>query len=120
MIGVQILVLIMLDYVNVGCLSLVCFVDMISVGLVCLFQIVCKGWIVVGYDVDFIVVDLKCIEIICNDWIVFKVGWMLYDGKEVIGWFVGMIVCGWWIMWDGDLVILLCGEVVVFQDGVKL
>lgn len=69
-------------------------VDLMSVGLVCVFGIEGKGCIVVGYDVDFSIVDLCVWWIICDVWIVSVSGWILYDGCVVMGWFVYMVVCG--------------------------
>ena len=89
MTGVQTLVPVMLDHVNKGRLSLMCFVDMTSAGPARLFGIAGKGRIAAGYDADFTVVDLKRREKIENRWIASRCGWTPYDGKEVLGWPVG-------------------------------
>src|SRR5215831_16143384 len=59
MTGVQTLVPIMLDHVNAGRLTLARFVDLTSHGPARLFGVARKGWIAVGYDADFTLVDLK-------------------------------------------------------------
>ena len=75
MTGVQTLVPIMLDHVNAGRLSLARFVDLTSAGPARLFGIARKGRIVVGYDADFTVVDLKRSETITNQWVASRAGW---------------------------------------------
>jgi dihydroorotase len=104
MTGVQTLVPVMLDHVNKGRLSLMCFVDMTSAGPARLFGIAGKGRIAAGYDADFTVVDLKRREKIENRWIASRCGWTPYDGKEVLGWPVGTIIRGRRVMWEGELV----------------
>jgi dihydroorotase len=101
--GVQTLVPIMLDHVNVGRLSLARFVDLTSAGPQRIFGIAGKGRIAVGYDADLTVVDLKAERVIENDWIGSKCGWTPFAGRKVNGWPVGTFVRGRLAMWEGDL-----------------
>lgn len=103
MTGVQTLVPLMLDHVAAGRLTLERFVDLSSSGPARLFGIARKGRIVVGYDADFTVVDLKRRATITADWIASRSKWTPYDGKEVTGWPVGTFVRGRKVMWEGEL-----------------
>ncbi|MFG1268576.1 dihydroorotase [Xanthobacter sp. DSM 14520] len=103
MTGVQTLVPLMLDHVAAGRLTLERFVDLSSAGPARLFGIARKGRIVVGYDADFTVVDLKRRATITADWIASRSKWTPYDGKEVTGWPVGTFVRGRKVMWEGEL-----------------
>src|SRR5262249_28015143 len=116
MTGVQTLVPIMLDHVNAGRLSLARFVDLTSAGPARLFGIACKGRIVVGYDGDLTVVDLKRRQTITNAWIASRAGWTPYDGAEVTGWPVGTLVRGARVMWEGELIASGRGEAVRFLE----
>jgi dihydroorotase len=115
--GVQTLVPIMLDHVNKGRLSLLRFVDMTSAGPARLFGIAGKGRIVVGFDADFTIVDLKRRAVIDNHWIASRCGWTPYDGMEVQGWPVGTIIRGSRAMWEGELVKPAQGQPVRFLQA---
>lgn len=104
MTGVQTLVPLMLDHVNVGRLTLQRFIDLTSAGPARLFGIAAKGRVAVGYDADLTIVDMKRREIIRNSWIASRCGWTPYDGKEVVGWPIGTFVRGKKVMWEGDVV----------------
>jgi dihydroorotase len=103
MTGVQTLVPVMLDHVNKGRLSLMCFADMTSAGPARLFGIAGKGRIAAGYDADFTIVDMKRREKIEDRWIASRCSWTPYDGTEVLGWPVGTIIRGRRVMWEGEL-----------------
>jgi len=117
MTGVQTLVLIMLDHVNAGRMSLARFVDMTSAGPNRLFGIANKGRIAVGYDADLTIVDLKRRETITNDWVASRAGWTPYDGVTVTGWPVGTIVRGSTVMWQGELVTPATGQPMRFLEA---
>jgi dihydroorotase len=103
--GVQTLVTILLDHVNAGRLSLSRFVDLTSEGAARIYGIAAKGRIVVGYDADFTIVDLKAKRRIENSWIASKSGWTPFDGMETTGWPVATIIRGRIVMRDGALVL---------------
>ena len=119
MTGVQTLVPIMLDHVNAGRLTLARFVDLTSHGPARLFGVARKGWIAVGYDADFTLVDLKRRETISNRWIASRAGWTPYDGIRVTGWPVGTFVRGARVMWDGELLDPGRGEAVDFLETLE-
>lgn len=119
MTGVQTLVPMMLDHVNAGRLSLARFVDLASAGPARIFNIATKGRIVVGYDADFTIVDMKRRETIRNAWIASKPGWTPYDGVEVTGWPVGTLIRGNKVMWEGELTAPSNGAPVRFMDALK-
>ncbi len=116
MTGVQTLVPLMLDHVAAGRLSLERFIDLSSAGPARLFNIAQKGRIVVGYDADFTVVDLKRRATITNDWIQSRAKWTPYDGKEVTGWPVGTFVRGAKVMWEGEITAPSTGAPIRFMD----
>lgn len=119
MTGVQTLVPMMLDHVAAGRLSLERFVDLTSAGPARLFNIACKGRIVVGYDADFTVVDLKRRATITRDWIASKSQWSPYEGVEVTGWPVGTFVRGRKVMWEGELTGPSGGAAVRFLETLQ-
>lgn len=116
MTGVQTLVPLMLDHVAAGRLSLERFVDLSSAGPARLFDIACKGRIVMGYDADFTVVDLKRRATITNGWIASRAQWTPYNGLEVTGWPVGTFVRGRKVMWEGELTTPSIGAPVRFLE----
>ena len=118
MTGVQTLVPIMLDHVNVGKLTLERFVDLASHGPNRIFGMARKGRIAAGYDADFTVVDMKRRETITNAQAGSKAGWTPYDGKEVTGWPVGTIVRGIRVMWEAEITTPSQGRAVEFSEAV--
>lgn len=119
MTGVQTLVPLMLDHVAAGRLTLERFVDLSSAGPARLFGIARKGRIVVGYDADFTVVDLKRRATITADWIASRSKWTPYDGKEVTGWPVGTFVRGRKVMWEGELTGPATGAPIGFLETLQ-
>jgi len=103
MTGVQTLVPIMLDHLAAGRLTLERFVDLTSAGAARIYNMKGKGRIVVGYDADFTVVDLKAQRKITNQWIVSKCGWTPFDGMKVTGWPVSTIIRGKVVMREDQL-----------------
>jgi dihydroorotase len=103
MTGVQTLVPIMLDHVAAGRLTLERFVDLTAAGPARLFGLKAKGRLVVGYDADFTVVDLKAQRKITNQWIVSKCGWTPFDGMKVTGWPIATIIRGNVVMREDSL-----------------
>lgn len=119
MTGVQTLVPLMLDHIAAGRLTLERFIDLTSAGPARLFGIARKGRIVVGYDADFTVVDLKRRATITNGWIASRAQWTPYDGKEVTGWPVGTFVRGRKVMWEGELTGPSSGQPISFLETLQ-
>ena len=119
MTGVQTLVPLMLDHVAAGRLTLERFIDLTSAGPARLFGIAGKGRIVVGYDADFTVVDLKRRATITNGWIASRAQWTPYDGKDVTGWPVGTFVRGRKVMWEGELTGPSAGQPIRFLETLQ-
>lgn len=119
MTGVQTLVPLMLDHIAAGRLTLERFIDLTSAGPARLFGIARKGRIVVGYDADFTVVDLKRRTTITNGWIASRAQWTPYDGKEVTGWPVGTFVRGRKVMWEGELTGPSSGQPIGFLETLQ-
>jgi len=117
MTGVQTLVPVMLDHVNMGRLTLERFVDLTSAGPQRLFGIRGKGRIAVGYDADLTIVDLGREQMITDEWIESRAGWTPYHGVTVKGWPVGTFVRGRRVMWEGEIMGPASGVPVRFHEG---
>ena len=101
--GVQTLVPVMLNHVNNEKLSLNRFVQLTSANPARLFGIKNKGFIEVGNDADFTVIDLNKERVIENNWIVSKCGWTPYDGMRIKGWPIMTIIRGNIVMREDEL-----------------
>ena len=101
--GVQTLVPVMLNHVNNEKLSLNRFVQLTSANPARLFGIKNKGFIEVGNDADFTVIDLNKERVIENNWILSKCGWTPYDGMKVKGWPIMTIIRGNIVMREDEL-----------------
>ena len=101
--GVQTLVPIMLNHVNNKKLSLNRFVQLTSANPARLFGIKNKGFIEVGNDADFTIIDLNKERVIENNWIVSKCGWTPYDGMKIKGWPVMTVIRGNIVMKEDEL-----------------
>jgi len=114
--GVQTLVPVMLDHVNAGRLTLERFVDLTSAGPARIYNAARKGRIVVGYDGDLTLVDLKAKKTIENSMIASKCGWTPFDGMTVTGWPVATVIRGNIVMRDGEVQGAQIGNAVRFHD----
>jgi dihydroorotase len=114
--GVQTLLPLMLDHVNAGRLSLERLVDLTSAGPARIYNIAGKGRIVVGYDADFSIIDLKARTKITSDWLAYKCGWSPFEGVTVTGWPMATVIRGRIVMRDGELLGDPLGRPVRFQD----
>jgi len=101
--GVQTLVPILLDHVHAGRLSLERFVDLTSTGPARIYGIAGKGRVVLGYDADFTVVDLKLERVIERRWIASRCGWTPFEGIKVVGWPRLTVVRGRLVMREDEL-----------------
>ena len=101
--GVQTLVPIMLNHVNNKKLSLNRFVQLTSANPSKLFKIKNKGFIDIGNDADFTVIDMQKERVIENSWIASKCGWTPYDGMKVKGWPVITVIRGNIVMKEDEL-----------------
>ncbi len=94
MTGVQIILPMMLHWVNEGRLELGKLVELLMENPVKLFGIVGKGKIEPGYDADLAVVDLSRRWTIQDAWIESKSQWTPYDGWEIRGFVESVLVRG--------------------------
>lgn len=101
--GVQTIVPVMLDHVNAGRLSLARLADLMSAGPARVYGLQGKGRLVLGYDADFTIVDVKRRQRIENSWIVTPCGWTPFDGMQVTGWPMATIVRGNLVMREGEV-----------------
>ena len=117
--GVQTLLPLLLDHMNAGRLSLDRLVDLTSHGANRVFGIAGKGRLAVGYDADLTIVDLKQKRTITKDWLVSRVEWSPFEGKEVTGWPKGTIIRGQTVMWEDELVAESIGEPMAFHSSMR-
>jgi dihydroorotase len=78
-------------------------VDLLCHGPQRLYNIRGKGRLVVGYDADITLVDLKEKRTVRHADMATRVGWTPFDGMELTGWPVATLVRGHQVMRDGEL-----------------
>ena len=115
--GVQTLLPLLLDHMAAGRLTLNRLIDLTSAGAQRVFGLAGKGRIVLGYDADFTLVDLKRRQRIEESWLASKCGWSPFAGMTVTGWPVMTIVRGHVVMRDGALQDVPVGEPVRFTEA---
>ncbi len=113
--GVQTLVPVMLNHVNDGKLTLQQFINFVCENPVKIFGIKNKGYIKVGYDADFTIIDLdKEIEI-KNKNIESKCKWSPFNGQIFKGTPVSTIINGEIKMKDGKILGNPSGKPMLFK-----
>jgi dihydroorotase len=117
--GVQTLLLLLLDHMTAGRLTLERLIDLTSAGPARIYGIAGKGRLAVGYDADLALVDLAARREIRNDWIASRCGWTPFDGMTVTGWPVATVVRGRVVMRDGELVGPPIGDLVRFVETLQ-
>ena len=114
--GVQTSLPLLLDHMNAGRLSLQRVVELTSAGPQRIFGIAGKGRIAVGYDADFVLVDLAAKREITDDWIASKCGWTPFDGVNVTGWPIATVLRGAIVMRDDEVLGVPGGRPVRFVE----
>ena len=112
--GVQTLMPVMLNHVNDGRLSLEQLINSVCENPVKIFGIKNKGFIKVGFDADFTIIDMNKKIIIKNENIESKCGWSPFDGFEFKGTPVSVIINGQIKMRDGKILGEPEGKPLVF------
>jgi dihydroorotase len=113
--GVQTLLPLLLDHVSKGRTTLQRVIELTSAGAQRIFGIVGKGRIVVGYDADFTIVDLKKRWTVTDADMQSRSNWSPFTGMELTGKPMGTIVRGNVAMWDGELGAAAGGEPIRFE-----
>ena len=101
--GVQTLMPVMLSHVNDGKLSLSQLMSLVCENPVKIFGIKNKGFIKVGFDADFTIVNMNKEIVIKNKNIESKCGWSPFDGYKFKGTPVFTIIAGSIKMQDGKI-----------------
>lgn len=115
MTGLQTFVPAMLTHVADGKLTLEHLVDLWSHAPARVFGLRHKGFIRLGYDADFTIVDLKQKHTINNQDIVSKCGWTPFHGKELTGKPLYTIIRGNIVMQEGKIIGEPTGKPLVFD-----
>lgn len=115
MTGVQTLLPLMLNHMNLGRLSLQRLVEICCRNPARLYNAIGKGEIRTGFDADFTIVDLNKEVTISNRWIASRSGWTPFDGMKVRGWPVATIVRGTLVMREGQLLGTPIGKPILFD-----
>jgi len=114
--GVQTTLPLMLDHVNAGRLTLERLVDLLCHGPQRIYQIAAKGRIMLGYDGDLTLVDLKAKRTIEESWIASRSGWSPFAGQTVTGWPKATIIRGQIVMRDDEVLGKPTGRPVRFAE----
>ena len=114
--GVQTLLVLLLDHLAAGRLTLARLVDLTSAGPQRIYGIAGKGRIALGYDGDLSIVDLKAQREITGEWLQSKCGWSPFEGMRVTGWPMATILRGQIVMREGECVGKPVGQAVRFVE----
>jgi dihydroorotase len=87
-------------------------VDLMCAGPARVYGLVGKGRLAAGYDADFTLVDMQRRRRIENSWIVSPCGWTPFDGMDIRGWPVGVIVRGRTVMREDDVLGSPIGQLI--------
>ena len=113
--GVQTILPIMLDHVNAGRLSLGRLVDLMAAGPARVYGLLGKGRIAAGYDADFTLVDMRAQRRIENSAMATPAGWTPFDGMQVTGWPVAVVLGGVEVMREDTVLGTPRGRLARFQ-----
>jgi len=116
MTGVQTTLILMLDQVSRGRLSLERLVELCCSGPARVWNAQRKGRLALDFDADLVLVDMAAERRIENDWIESRCGWTPFDGREVTGWPVATLVRGHTVMRDDELIGPPIGKPVEFVE----
>lgn len=97
------MLLILLEFVHEGRLSLETLVKMLCETPCALYGIEHKGFLREGYDADIVIVDPTSTWTITDGWIQSKCGWTPYDGVEVHHRIESVFLRGQPVVRDGKL-----------------
>ena len=114
MTGVQTTLILLLDQVARGRLSLERFVELCCTGPARVWDARGKGAIAVGNDADLVLVDTAAKRTIESAWIESRCGWTPFDGVDVTGWPIATLVRGHTVMRDDELLGPPVGRPVLF------
>ena len=114
--GVETLLPLMLDHANSGRLTLQRLVDLTAAGPARIYGIAGKGRIVVGYDADLALVDLKARRRIEAPKLSSRCGWTPFEGMDVAGWPVMTVLRGRIVMREGKLLAPPAGQPARFLE----
>jgi dihydroorotase len=92
--GVQTLLPVMLNFVSEGLMGLGDLVRLASENPAKLYNIKGKGRVEQGYDADLVLVDEERREAVDKSWLQSKCGWSPYEGEELTGWPIHVVLRG--------------------------
>ena len=115
--GVQTILNLMLHHCNQGMLPLGQLVDLLCTSPARIYGIRNKGRIVLGYDADFSVIDLKHKWEVRDEDMFSKCGWTPYHGQTWLGKARMTIIRGNLVMREDQLIGKPIGKVLSFEQG---
>jgi dihydroorotase len=114
--GVQTTLPLMLDHINAGRLTIERLVDLLAHGPQRIYQIAAKGRLMLGYDGDLTIVDLKARRTIEEKWIASKSGWSAFAGMSITGWPKMTVIRGQVAMREDEVLGAPMGRPVRFAE----
>lgn len=114
--GVQTLLPVMLDFVNQGVLDLNQLVKLLCENPARIFGAIDRGRIAPGMIADITAVDLKAKRAVETSWLQYKCGWSPFEGQELTGWPVHVVLGGKIALEDGVIVLEKQGKQISFKE----
>lgn len=112
--GIETILPVMLDAVNHGLVNLERVAQLLSDRPAKIFGIKGKGRIEVGYDADFVIIDMDLEKEVTNAMMLTKCAWTPWDGVSLKGWPIMTIVGGELIYENGKFVSSKRGSELIF------
>jgi dihydroorotase len=114
--GVQTLLPVMLDFVNQGVLELTQLVQLLCENPASIFGVVDRGKIAPGMIADITAVDLHAYRPVEAFWLQYKCGWSPFEGQELTGWPVHVVLGGEVALEDGEIALEKRGKQISFTE----
>ncbi|MFN7171226.1 MAG: dihydroorotase [Fimbriimonadaceae bacterium] len=114
--GVQTLLPVMLDFVNQGVLELTQLVQLLCENPASIFGVIDRGKIAPGMIADITAVDLNAKRPVEASWLQYKCGWSPFEGQELTGWPVHVVLGGEVALEDGEIALEKRGKQISFTE----
>ncbi|RLI91116.1 MAG: dihydroorotase [Candidatus Altiarchaeales archaeon] len=115
--GIETMLPLLLNEVNKGRLSIFKLIRLTSENPARIFRIKNKGKIEIGYDADFVIVDMDIEKKVRNEDLFTKCKWSPFDGWKLKGWPVKTFIRGNLVFDEGSIEKIHGTEVAYMEDG---